>query len=340
MKVNLAAQTLSRSVADALDFCRDCLKLSEFKGSEATSKYIRMIDHLFDIMNSRSAFGKGSKSPMRESNELEWKSFFSSAEDYLRNLKTIEGQKLVQSLRKTAFVGFIVDIHSFDFLFQSLVKQGPLKYFLTYKCSQDHLELFFCAVRSRLGANTNPNTVQFRCAYKQLLLHNQIRGNRGNCLIQDDTSILNFDLKHPKKSIKSCDSENILSTAKKFGFLESEDEHDYSLLAYFPALSEYQSAVLEYIAGFCVIMAQKELKCDECFTALYETPDKNNYLLVNHKDRGGLIHVGPSVRVICEESERLLQKMIILTPNTLPFHHNVSLALTSSVLRRIVNKFD
>jgi hypothetical protein len=34
--VNLAAKTLSASVADAIDFCSENLKLAQFIGSEAT----------------------------------------------------------------------------------------------------------------------------------------------------------------------------------------------------------------------------------------------------------------------------------------------------------------
>lgn len=41
MKVALATQALSESVASALDFCRDDLKLPEFQGSEETSAFIR-----------------------------------------------------------------------------------------------------------------------------------------------------------------------------------------------------------------------------------------------------------------------------------------------------------
>jgi len=52
MKVNLAAQTLSASDADAIEFCREKLRLYQFVGSEATVRYLRVIDRLFDILNS------------------------------------------------------------------------------------------------------------------------------------------------------------------------------------------------------------------------------------------------------------------------------------------------
>ncbi len=51
MKLSIAAQTLSASVADAIDFLRDDLKMPQFQGSEATSEFIRLFDHLFDIFN-------------------------------------------------------------------------------------------------------------------------------------------------------------------------------------------------------------------------------------------------------------------------------------------------
>lgn len=69
MKVNLAAQTLSASVADAIEFADQVLKLPEFTNSAPTVKFIRIFDRLFDILNSRNPFGKGYKSPLRQENK-------------------------------------------------------------------------------------------------------------------------------------------------------------------------------------------------------------------------------------------------------------------------------
>lgn len=54
IKVRLAVQTLSSSVADALDFCEYKLKLPQFQGAHATAEFIRIFDRLFDILNSRN----------------------------------------------------------------------------------------------------------------------------------------------------------------------------------------------------------------------------------------------------------------------------------------------
>ena len=66
MKVNLAAQSLSSSVADAIEYCWSELKLPQFQGCEATVTFLRIFDHLFDILNSRNPLGKGYKAPLKE----------------------------------------------------------------------------------------------------------------------------------------------------------------------------------------------------------------------------------------------------------------------------------
>lgn len=227
----------SSSVADAIDFCREQLKLPEFENSEATSKFIRVIDRLFDISNSRNPFAGGYKAPFKLDNENWIKDFFLSAEIYLRNLTDLQGRKLVSSPRKTSFLGFIMNIHSFSHLFETLVKQNRLKYLLTYKCSQDHLELFFCALRGRLGGNNNPSAREFMHAYKRLLLHHEICGDKGNCLVQDETSILTF----PKTTKKLSQNQKELHI--KYDLVVDHTDHDYCVISNVPIVSEFQNAV-------------------------------------------------------------------------------------------------
>lgn len=60
MKVKYAAHTLSASVANAMNFLKT-ENIPEFEDSEATIKFIYIIDRLFDFMNSRNPFAKGFK---------------------------------------------------------------------------------------------------------------------------------------------------------------------------------------------------------------------------------------------------------------------------------------
>ena len=64
MHVNLAVQTLSNSVADAIDFLCDELAHSKFQRSEVTTEFIRQIDVMFDLLNSKYPFLKGTKAPV------------------------------------------------------------------------------------------------------------------------------------------------------------------------------------------------------------------------------------------------------------------------------------
>lgn len=83
-------------------------------------------------------------------------------------------------------------IESVTSLFEKLVEQdnAPLKYILTYKFSQDYLELFFSAVRALNGRNNNPTFTQFKAAFRRLLNIHDSAIMSGNCTAQDHTIIL------------------------------------------------------------------------------------------------------------------------------------------------------
>ena len=143
MKVHLAAQSLSSSVADAIEYCTKTLKLPQFKGSEATVRFLRVIDRLIDLLNSRNPFGRGYKAPLRESNKTIREPCLDEAYKYISGLKSPDGMLMTSTRRKTGFVGFLAAIKSTKQLFHELVgkENAPLEYLLTYKLSQDHLEL-------------------------------------------------------------------------------------------------------------------------------------------------------------------------------------------------------
>jgi len=67
MKVSYAAQTLSSSTADALQFLKQ-QKVSSFENIDATEEYCRAIDQLFDFLNSKNIYAKNFKSPITKQN--------------------------------------------------------------------------------------------------------------------------------------------------------------------------------------------------------------------------------------------------------------------------------
>lgn len=98
-------------------------------------------------MNSRLPWVKGYKGPLRLENEDNWRPFVETSVEYLLKLKDLAGNFLWQTPKKTPFLGFAISLVSVMGIFDDYVRTNKLNYILTYKLSQDHLELFFCAVR-------------------------------------------------------------------------------------------------------------------------------------------------------------------------------------------------
>jgi len=64
MKVKLAAQTLSSSVAGSLFFCQNDLGLPELSDCAGTTEFLRVTDHLFDVLNSRNPLAQKATKPL------------------------------------------------------------------------------------------------------------------------------------------------------------------------------------------------------------------------------------------------------------------------------------
>lgn len=66
MKVKLACQIFSSSIADAFLYCSDVLKLETFKNVNATITFCKNINNIFDFLNTRNFLNKGQfKKPLR-----------------------------------------------------------------------------------------------------------------------------------------------------------------------------------------------------------------------------------------------------------------------------------
>lgn len=97
----MAAQTLSSSVAVAIDHLRDDLCLPHFKGSEEICRFLRNID-------AKSPLEKGFKSPLGEKNKNTWMPFLTDIQQYLLSLEEMDGTPVHSGLRGTTVIGFVV----------------------------------------------------------------------------------------------------------------------------------------------------------------------------------------------------------------------------------------
>jgi len=171
---------------------------------------------------------------------------------------------------------------------------SPFTYILTYKFSQDHIELLFGRVRQRFGANNNPNVTQFKTAIKQILLKNAIKcKSNGNCnTFDDDPAGSLFEFKWAKKNNfedfqernSDANEDNIIQN--KVDFLNNLNLNNL--------MYESKNNILYYIAGY--IVRKIKLNCTSCKRSLLMQKYDHDYVssplskLVNFKNRGGLIY--------------------------------------------------
>jgi len=111
---------------------------------------------------------------------------------YLYTLK-FKGSFLYTSAKKTFIIGIAIAVKSMFSITRELFVVSPyFSYVLTYKFSQDHLEILFGRIRQKFGANNPvvPNVTQFKTAMKQILLKNSIKcRTNGNCNSFDDDPV-------------------------------------------------------------------------------------------------------------------------------------------------------
>jgi hypothetical protein len=296
MSVKLAAQTLSSSVAKSLEFVSE-INIDGFENCTGTASFIAMVDRLFDIFNSRSPYARGYKQPINQANYQYNKKFLLECKQMLLEIKGGNGVELAKGRRKISFLGFVVNIQSLlDMGRELLLEKKSLKYLLTYKVSQDHLELFFSAVRRMGGFNNNPSARQFSSAYRSLISHAGVltHADGTNCIPQDKTSLLNVD---PTET----------TTVSRY--VDNMVDHSYS--SSLGNISPFVDGVLEYIAGWVIRKIEKKVGCEVCCQAMLATPDRSiPGSLVTIRNNGGLKVPSTDVVKVIRHVEKTLRSQV------------------------------
>ena len=303
MNVKLAAQTMSASVAAALRFASQmgCDGLGDCAG---TANFVSVIDHMFDIFNSRTPVAKGFKSPLRPGNLAYTEQFLLQAKSVLLSMTDRNGTKVYQGKRRMGVIGFLCNIESVLKLSKELLLgEAPVqRYLLTYKLSQDHLEMYFSSVRQRGGWNNNPSALQFCSAFRSLLGHAgvSITGSaKSNCVPQDTTSLLSV-------VVETDPDPDVIVPA--ITFESALCDHTYSVSK--PGLSTFVEGVVEYIAGWVVRAVSKKISCNRCAIALVRPASECTSALLKLKNNGGLVVPSLSVVRIVRHCEIVLRSCI------------------------------
>jgi DNA transposase THAP9 len=265
MKVNIAYETLSDSTAAAIEFLEK-KGVPAMQGSAPTVLFIRTINFLFDILNSKSPHATNSKAALTRDNIESKRLYCIAAIEYLFALR-INNKPLHAHPRRTFLLGFAAAIKSIFHVSASIFGRFPQYQTIeTFQFSQDFLEIFFGIVRSRLGCNTNPSVQEFKWALRRILVRHQLQGNRlANVRPIQLTIGSVFSLMPPKKP--QIDESFVGEPEKSSPFHRTV----LAALLASPANNGFEQltdSVIYYIGGWIVSRVIHKLDCGSCESAL------------------------------------------------------------------------
>jgi hypothetical protein len=145
-KVQLAAQTLSRSTSIALKTLRK-LGIPGFHDTKPTEKFLLLVDELFDRLNCQFTSGRGTKSPLTLQNLSHLKDLLQVAQREMLPMCNVHGCIISKTKRHVGINGIICAAKSLIEIGNELLNEAYFSFILSYRMSQDNLELLFCAIR-------------------------------------------------------------------------------------------------------------------------------------------------------------------------------------------------
>ena len=219
--------------------------------------------------------------------------------------------------------------------------QQQLKYLLTYKFSQDHLELFFTLIRSRGGHNNYPSPGQLKATMKRLLTHNKlIRITTGNCVSVDSCKVLTVHDSVSRLERSADIDTDTVSVLRRYDVqqqhqYDDDDSFDHDYLPNVDSLSLFVENVVVYVAGYVVRAVKSKLSCPSCQPAL--TCNEKlifhyNFGLTDQRNRGGLIRPSSDVIAVCKSAEHCIRMHTGTGQRTLYAWGNVCLQICSKML--------
>lgn len=243
MKVKLASQVMSHSVAVALSTCIDLKILPA--DAMTTVNFIKKINDLFDLLNashlnSFNAFMNTEKQ----------RSFLSQMTNLFQNIKLIKSDGKDVTNQVKFLNGWRLTINSVFGLWELLQAKG-YNFLLTRNLNQDCLENFFGQVRNCCGNARNPTPIQFSRAFKKLFCLKYLDEVEGaNCMQDLNVVLMNLtpDLINDCAQVLPIPTNNPL---KVF----TNDYRD---------IKSAEGNALVYVAGYFLKKSLAKHNCDIC----------------------------------------------------------------------------
>ena len=227
---------------------------------------------MFDFLNSRHPASSGFKSPIRLSNFEKTKAVILEICNYLLSLKDPDMYPLSQHY-VSIITTFVIEFASLAKSILSIAEEllfrsdNPSKYLLTYKLSQEHLEMFFSCVRARGGFNNNPNALQIKYAFRNILVHKSITSSdKANVMMFEENltgSLFSFKTNRRRSRLSEMTNIETFNGITDADTLKLDQESIENALKT-TSMTFVTENVLYYIAGYILRSILKSIDCDLC----------------------------------------------------------------------------
>ncbi|XP_042148916.1 uncharacterized protein LOC121837373 [Ixodes scapularis] len=288
MKVNVAMRVLSRDTAAALRY----LVEHEHWNRQAltTAWFVDNVRKWFDLMSNRSPqMALGQAHMEIYENTIK---FLKMMTTLYRNLRVTKGGPQMEPYKPWQS-GAVLSTSCVLELHEVLLQEG-FKFVLTGRLSQDCLENFFSAIRTRAKF---PTPVQFRNTLKTVTVAQFLKHASGSSYEEDESTFLGEFL-------------TPLHTSQAPGEAQPVLPEEFSL----PVLQETDRQVLYYLGGYVVYTLRKTLsKCTLCADSVVQESDSgalpSSLLLLKEWKPGALMRCSESVFELLTKTEKLFQAL-------------------------------
>uniref|UniRef100_A0A1B0CBR3 Uncharacterized protein n=2 Tax=Lutzomyia longipalpis TaxID=7200 RepID=A0A1B0CBR3_LUTLO len=302
IQTKLSVYTMHKSVADALEYFEDKLKLPEFKGACATANFVRIIAQSMELLNGR---WNGQKIFSSE-NSMAIQAFIITVCTYIRSMRLRKGVRLLKSHQNTGFIGLVFALRSLPIIYVNAVHEHGLPFIRLDSFTKDPLELLFSICRS----NTYFVRIRkFYNNYKDLSVHWQRKDMKSGEIVPADwLSALHAQTTKAAKAINYSDRYFKFSTRCVELPAEESPTNDFwdnfEALFRLPKASEYRKNVMRYIGGFIGHLLRNKLKCLDCGSAL--TGSYHGYRIMWQKKLQIIKYPNKAIEEICWLTERMI----------------------------------
>ena len=249
MRVRLATQVLSHSVAAGISALTSLGQLE--KEAIETAKFIEQFDSLFNVFNSRSLSASHALKSAIKSGSRHI-TFLGDCLKWLEGVRQQGSGKILPCI-----FGWQLSIASLIELWHDLQTNFDLTFLLTSRLNQDCLENFFSTIRFKGGHRDNPDSIQFRAAYRATAVDSIfVLSSASNCEEDVDKFLVNLgSFSHATYSSQpQANSEAVPSfVADLLAIANSQ-----------LSLSLPEENVAAYIGGYIIRKASKKFNCGSC----------------------------------------------------------------------------